>query len=60
MSILRRIETLGRGVTAAAVFGLALATAPSAQAETDYTFSVSVDFTGPFADIMPPVGKSHF
>jgi branched-chain amino acid transport system substrate-binding protein len=53
MSILRRIEALGRGVSTAAVFGLALATGTSAQAETDYTFSVSVDFTGPFADIMP-------
>jgi len=59
MSILRRIETLGRGVTAAAVFGLALATAPGAQAETDYTFSVSVDFTGPFADIMPNWHSAH-
>ncbi|MBC7153318.1 MAG: ABC transporter substrate-binding protein [Rhodobacteraceae bacterium] len=30
-----------------------------AQAETDYTFSVSVDFTGPFADIMPNWHAAH-
>ncbi len=45
-----------------AAFWLALAaglTATSASAETTYSFSTSVDFTGPFADVMPSWHSGH-
>ncbi|NJO35658.1 MAG: ABC transporter substrate-binding protein, partial [Rhodospirillales bacterium] len=48
----------GRAFAATLALGALVATGP-AQAQTIYNFSTSVDFSGPFADVMPSWHSGH-